>query len=171
MQLLLPCDPVVPLCALVTVAMITVIMMMMTVTVMSINRPVGGRSPRAGFKNDSAVPGRTHTRTHARSFDIMSHWKQIISSSSSPSPLFSSALTASCHSASENHSQVTASLHHAYTLTSVLFPSLATLRARPLYLSVLSFLCISELSPSPVSLPLPICLTLSLSHLFYSPMG
>lgn len=72
----------------------------------------------------------------------------------SPSFLFSYTPTASCHSALENHSLLTASLTlpPSITLTSVLFPLLTTLCALPLYLSVLSFLCISEHSPSPVSL-------------------
>ena len=134
--------------------MITVIMMMMTVTVMSINRLVWGRSPGAGFKMTAQCRARN---TH-HSFDIMSHWGQIISSSPFPSSLFSTALTASCHSALENHSQVTASLtlppSIMLTLSLLSFSLfLTTLCALPLYLSFLSFHCISEHCPSPVSLP------------------
>lgn len=95
--------------------------------------------------------------TH-HSFDIMSHCEQILSSSFPP--LFSvflctDSLLPQCFREPFTVDSLSdsASLHHAHTLASVLFPLLTTLCALPLYLSVLSFLCISEHSPSPVSLP------------------
>lgn len=84
----------------------------------------------------------------------MSHWEQIISSSSCPPFLFSPPLTTYRHTASDSHSQVTASLTLPASIMltlslSYFSPLLATLP----YLSVLSFPCISEHSPSPVFLP------------------
>lgn len=98
--------------------------------------------------------------TH-QSFDIMSHWEQIISPSLLFFPPFlfvflcvDSLLPQRFREPFTGDSvSDSTSLLHAHTLTFVLFPSLTTLCAPSLYLSILSFLCKSEHSPSPVSLP------------------
>lgn len=138
-----------PQCELLKVAVIMVIMMMMTVMVMSISRLDSGRSPGTGFKTTALCRARHspllwhHVTLGA---DSLPFFSVFLCADSLLPQCFREPFTVDSLSDS-------ASLHHAHTLASVLFPLLTTLCALPLYLSVLSFLCISEHSPSPVSLP------------------
>lgn len=123
----------------------------MTVMVMSINRLVEGISPRDGFKMTALCQDR-HTHTNPLT---SCH----IGSRLSPLPFFppfffvflgvDSLLPQRFRQPFTGDSvSDSTSLHHAHTLTFVLF-----LCGSSLYLSILSFLCISKHSPSPVSLP------------------
>lgn len=152
-----------PQCELLKVAVIMVIMMMMTVMVMSISRLDSGRSPGTGSKRQRCAVPDTH-----HSFDIMSHWELILS----PSFLFSYVLTASCHSALENHSLLTASLTlpPSITLTLSLLsfslyspPSAPSLCIWAFCLSSVYLSTLLHLYPSPLSHSFPVILVL-LTH-------
>lgn len=152
-------------------AVIIVIMIMMTVMVMSINRPVGGRSPRAGLKTTAQRRAR---RTHTAPLTSCH-----IGSRLSPLPLVllfcfplrwqptATLLQTAIHRWQPLWLCLPPSCSHSHfpTFPSTRHPPRPPLSERfvfPLYIWALSFTCIP---------PLWICLTLSLSHLFCSPMG
>lgn len=152
-----------PQCELLKVAVIMVIMMMMTVMVMSISRLDSGRSPGTGFKTTALCRARHspllwhHVTLGA---DSLPFFSVFLCADSLLPQCFREPFTVDSLSDS-------ASLHHAHTLASVLFPLLTTLCALPLYLSVcLSSVYLStllHLYPSPLSHSFPVILVL-LTH-------